>query len=76
VLASTHESYIAYTYAYEGAMGIKGVRAGKYKLLWVDTVNGKTATRDNVPVAGGDASWEKPEGFSSELAVYAKRQGN
>jgi hypothetical protein len=76
VLASTHDSYIAYTYAYEGAMGIKGLRAGKYKLLWLDTVSGKTATRDNVSVAGSDASWEKPEEFGSELAVYVKRQDN
>jgi hypothetical protein len=76
VLASTHDSYIAYTYAYEGAMGIKGLRAGNYKLLWLDTESGKTATRDNVSVAGNDAFWEKPEGFGSEVAVYAKRQGN
>ena len=76
VLASTAGTDIAYTYAYEGAMGIKGLQAGKYNLLWLDTVTGKIEKQDNVPVGGGDPSWTKPAGFGNEVALYVKRQGN
>jgi hypothetical protein len=70
------DSYIAYTYAYEGAMGLKDVRAGNYRLLWMDTVTGETVTVDHVTVGGGDAAWQKPAEFGNEVALYVKRHGS
>ncbi|MDO8544246.1 MAG: hypothetical protein Q7S40_27725 [Opitutaceae bacterium] len=70
------DSYIAYTYAYEGAMGLKGLRAGNYRLLWLDTVTGKSVTRDQVSVSGGEAAWQKPAELGNELALYVKRHGS
>ena len=75
MLASPSHSGSAYTYAYEGAMGIKGLPAGNYLLAWFDTVTGRTVTHDNVSFAGGDAAWEKPPGFGGELALYVKPRG-
>jgi hypothetical protein len=75
VLASPGHSCIAYTYAYDAAMGIEDLPAGSYRLMWLDTVSGQTVTRENVSVAGGEARWEKPSGFGNEVALYVKRHG-
>lgn len=74
VLASPQDSYIAYTYAYEGAMGLKGLRAGNYRLLWLDTVSGRTVVVERASVSGGDVAWQKPAELGNEVALYVRRQ--
>lgn len=64
------DSYIAYTYAKEGAMGLKELRAGTYRLLWLDTVTGKSVTREQVSGSGGEAAWQNPSELGNELALY------
>lgn len=68
------DSYIAYTYNYSGPMGIKGVAAGTYDLKWFDTVNGNTVNQPGVAVASRDVTWNKPDSFGSEIALYIKRR--
>jgi hypothetical protein len=73
VLASPAHTYIAYTYAYSGAMGLKGLAAGRYSLRWLDTVSGQGVTQDRVWVAASETAWEKPPALGTELALYVQR---
>lgn len=75
-MARPGESYVAYTYDYEENMGLKGMYAGEYDLLWLDTISGKETGQNGVQVDWGDTSWEKPAGFSEEVALYVKRSEN
>jgi hypothetical protein len=74
VLANPGHSYLAYTYDYKGAMGIKDLSAGTYSLLWFDTVTGESVKQENVSVTAGDGAWQKPETLGNENALYVKRQ--
>ncbi len=74
VLANPGNSYIAYTYDYSGSMGVKGMTAGKYDLMWFDPVDGDTVTQNGVSVPTGDTTWIKPDTIGSEVALYVKRQ--
>ena len=67
-------SYIGYTYDCSGPMGLKELTAGTYDLLWFDTTNGRTVKQSGVQVATSDATWNKPESLSSEIALYVRRQ--
>ena len=73
VLANPGRSYIAYTYDYEHAMGIKNMTAGYYTLMWFDTVTGETITRYGVSVTTGDAEWRKPDSMGKEIALHVHR---
>ena len=73
VLANPGASYIAYTYDYSGPLGLEGLRAGKYDLLWFDTVDGGMLKQNGVEVDAGEASWAKPDSMSNEVALYVKR---
>ncbi|MHC4322865.1 MAG: hypothetical protein ACYSUX_01180 [Planctomycetota bacterium] len=75
VLALPGRGYIAYASKLQGKIGLKNIRAGVYKLHWYDCASGSEVTNENVTVAGGDQSWDKPGGIGSELAVYLKRIG-
>ncbi len=75
VLARPGGSYIAYASKLQGKIGLKNMRAGVYKLRWFDCANGSEVTMENVTVAGGDQSWDKPGRIGSELAVYIERIG-
>jgi hypothetical protein len=75
VLARPGRSYIAYASKLQGKIGLKNMRAGVYKFHWFDCVTGGEVTKENVTVAGGDLSWDKPGHIGSELAVYIKRIG-
>jgi hypothetical protein len=44
-----------------------------YKFLWFNCVSGSDVAEENVIVAGGDQSWDKPNSIDGELAVYIKR---
>jgi hypothetical protein len=70
VLASPPDSYIAYTYDYDGPMGIKSMTAGTYDLMWFDTVDGDTVIQTGVYVTSGDVTWSKPNSMSNEIALY------
>ena len=74
VLARPGQSYIAYTYAYEGEMGVKGMTAGTYDLLWFDTASGDEVKETGIQVEWGDATWQKPEELGNEIALYIKRR--
>ena len=73
VLARPGRSYIAYASKLQGKIGLKNMRAGVYKLRWYDCATGREVAMDNVTVAAGDRSWDKPGGIGSELAVYIER---
>lgn len=73
VLANPGRSYIAYTYDYERAMGIKNMTPGYYTLMWFDTVTGETVTMNGVSVTSGDAEWQKPDSMDKEIVLYIRR---
>jgi hypothetical protein len=74
VLANAGKSYIVYTYDYSGRMGVKGMTAGKYDLMWFDPTDGDTVMQSGVSVSGGDATWSKPDSIGDEVALYVKRR--
>jgi hypothetical protein len=76
VLANPGQSYIAYTYDCSGPMGLQDLPAGSYDITWFDTVSGRSQTQDSVRVEAGEASWTKPAGLGSEIALYVRRTMN
>jgi len=75
VLARPGRSYIAYASKLQDKIGLKNTTAGVYKFHWFDCATGGEFTMENVNVAGGDQSWDKPDHLGSELAVYIERVG-
>lgn len=73
VLARPGTGYIAYTYEYAGAMGVKGLWAGTYELTWLDTVSGEQV-KQTVESGWQDESWQKPPSMGDELALYIQRK--
>jgi hypothetical protein len=73
VLANPGVSYIAYTYAYRDAMGVRNLPAGPYDLLWFDTENGTQVEQKAVQVTSATPGWTKPDHLGSELALYVRR---
>jgi len=73
VLARPGGSYIVYASKLQGKIGLKNTTAGVYKFRWFDCATGSEFTMENVNVAGGDQSWDKPGHLGSELAVYIER---
>jgi len=59
----------------QGKIGLKNMQAGVYKFRWFDCETGTGVTNENVTIAGGDQSWNKPDSIGSELAVYIERIG-
>ena len=74
VLAKPGDCYIAYTYEYADAMGIKSMVAGSYDLTWCDTLEGDVVRQSEVSVPWGNVNWKKPASMSDEIALYVKRQ--
>jgi hypothetical protein len=72
-IATTCGSYIAYASKLQGKIGLKNMQAGVYKFRWFDCATGREIMQENVTVAEGDQSWDKPDGIGGELAVYIKR---
>jgi len=64
VLANPGNSYIAYTYDYSGPMGVKGMTAGKYDLIWFDTVDGDTVHQTNVSIHSTFSIYFSPSLFA------------
>jgi hypothetical protein len=75
VLANPGTSYIAYTYRGSGPLGVKGIPAGTYDLLWFDTVDGDQVRQTGVAVTDARTAWEKPATMGAEVALYIRRQG-
>ncbi|MHC4166919.1 MAG: hypothetical protein ACYSWQ_08180, partial [Planctomycetota bacterium] len=73
VLANPGNSYIAYTYDCSGPMGVKGMAAGKYDLMWFDPVDGDIVTQTGVTVSSGNITWSKPDSMGDEVALYIRR---
>jgi hypothetical protein len=72
VLANPGVSYIAYTYDYDGPMGVWRPTAGTFDLLWFDTATGQSVKQAGVPTPPGEAGWTKPDRLGSEIALYAR----
>jgi len=73
VLAQPGLSYIAYSPALRGEIGLRDMRPGIYEFRWLDCITGKEVGQAEVNVRAGDRSWEKPRGIGRELAVYIRR---
>ena len=73
VLALPGNSYIAYTPALRGKIGLRDMTAGTYEFYWFDCVTGKQVRQAKVNVDAGNQTWSKPRGIGSELAVYIRR---
>jgi hypothetical protein len=54
-------------------MGIKAMKAGTYELKWFDTVTGKMVTQTGLSISSPDVTWQKPDSFGNEIALYVKR---
>lgn len=65
---------IAYSYEYLDRIGVNGLAAGSYDLLWMDTVSGETIEQKGISVDWGNATFAKPDSFGSEVVVYIERQ--
>lgn len=74
VLANPGKSYIAYSHDCKGPMGVKGMTAGTYDLMWFDATNGKTIKQADVAASAGEAGWLKPAGLGKEIALYIRRR--
>jgi hypothetical protein len=74
VLARPGDCYIAYTYGYAEAMGVKSLVAGTYDLMWFDTLDGDVVRQSDVSVPWGNGAWKKPASMSDEIVLYVKRQ--
>jgi len=73
VLADQGRSYIAYSPALSGDMGIKALTAGTYKLTWLDCTTGARVEQASVAVTGGDTGFARPSGIGTWCALWAIR---
>jgi hypothetical protein len=76
VLARPGQRYVAYASQAQGQMGLRQMKAGRYKFSWLDCVSQRGLARDFVNVDAGDQTWEIPDGFGPEVAVYIIRLEN
>ena len=72
VLAQPGDSYIAYSPALSGKIGLKNMTAGNYDFQWFDCATGKRVLQNEVTVAEGDQTWSKPADIGNEVAVYIR----
>ena len=73
VLASGGGDYIAYASDLAGgSLGLAGMAAAPYDLLWYDVVSGNSVQQQNVLLAAGDHTFITPAGIGNELALYVK----
>jgi CubicO group peptidase (beta-lactamase class C family) len=70
VLADAGRSYIAYTDAAAGALGIQAAPAGRCELAWLDCVSGRTFKQTVMVERAGNRTFEKPKDFGAECAVW------
>lgn len=73
VLAAPGKSYIAYSSKNSDQLGLQPLEEGEYSIQWFDCITGKTAEVKDTAIKSGGQSWEKPTGFSEEVALYITR---
>jgi len=73
VLARPGERYVAYTADGQARIGLKDMRAGKYRFSWFDCMTGQEILQKSVDVARGSQAWPRPAGIGDEAAVYIRR---
>ncbi|NOY96795.1 MAG: hypothetical protein GXO81_10585 [Chlorobi bacterium] len=73
VLAAPGESYIAYSSKNSEKIWLRELPEGKYNLKWFDCITGNSAEEKDIGIKNGNHSWEKPAGFSDEVALYITR---
>jgi hypothetical protein len=74
ILAS-NDSYIVYGSNVVASIGITSLAAGTYTISWFDTITGASTVESDVQVAAGQNIWNKPGGFTNEVAVYITKDG-
>jgi hypothetical protein len=68
----TRHRYVAYASAAAGDLGVQGLPAGRYELLWFDAVTGASATGEEIVASAGDHGFARPPGIGNELALFAQ----
>ena len=76
VLANPGNSYIVYSYDCGWGVGLKQMQEGKYNLLWMDTVTGKTVSESDILVKWGTINFKKPKELGEEVVVYIRKNLN
>jgi hypothetical protein len=76
VLAKPGFFYIAYTYEYLDKIGLQGMVAGTYDLLWMDTITGEMIEQSGISAKWGNNAFAKPEGLGKEIVVYINKKSN
>jgi len=74
VLANPGNDYIAYAINLTTDMGITGMTAGTYDLLWQSCDTSYQETQVGVTVTAGTNTFTKPAAVSVECAVWLQRQ--
>ncbi|MEO1060764.1 MAG: hypothetical protein AAFZ07_05050 [Actinomycetota bacterium] len=67
--------YVLYASDGPDRMGVEGLTAGTYRVLWFDPVDG-SGLDQTVTVAGGTTSFAVPAGLGDEIVVSVERQGD
>jgi hypothetical protein len=71
VLADRGRSHVAYTDA-DGPLGLAELPAGRWRLRWLDPVDGDTADEEREH-GGGAATFARPASLGSEALVWIRR---
>ncbi|GJM23101.1 MAG: hypothetical protein DHS20C15_30160 [Planctomycetota bacterium] len=73
VLGNANDSIIAYSRDPIAPLGLDGLPATTYDLLWVDCVTGARATEFSVHTTSGTNYFTRPAGIGAECAVSVRR---
>jgi hypothetical protein len=65
--------YVLYGDGSTGKLGARGLAPGSYALQWFDPAKGTTVNQTVNVDAGGLASFAKPSGFGTEVAVFVRK---
>jgi len=74
VLAAPPETYVAYAPELQGELGLKGLRAGRYTLRWLDCRSGDSVEEKAVLVTAGENAWRRPDGLGREIVLHLRRE--
>ena len=74
VLAVPGQSYVAYSDAASGNVGVSGLTNGTYNLKWLDTVDGSTVVQNGVLVTTPSRVFVRPASIQPETALYIAKQ--
>ena len=74
VLAVPGQTYVAYSDAASGNVGVRGLTNGTYNLKWLDTVDGSTVVQNGVLVTTPSRVFVRPASIQSETALYIAKQ--